>query len=82
MTFRPDRLNMQDPAVRRAFRGRRGGYPVLFRVPRESLSLIALAAFSRWAYRNRSAFLPITITAAAFAVAVILHWHHQHWCHG
>ncbi len=62
--------------MRRAFRGRHGGYPVLFPIPYESLSLVALAAFSRWAYRNRSAFLPFTITAAAFLAAVNMHDHH------
>jgi len=62
--------------MRRAFRGRHGGYPVPFPIPYESLSLVALAAFSRWAYRNRSAFLPFAITAAAFLTGVNLHHHH------
>jgi DNA segregation ATPase FtsK/SpoIIIE, S-DNA-T family len=59
--------------------GRHGGYPVLFPIPYEPLGWIALAAFSRWAYRNRSAFLPFAITAAAFLGAVYLHHHHREW---
>ncbi len=62
--------------MRRAFRGRHGGYPVMFPIPYESLSLVALAAFSRWAYRNRSAFGPFAITAALFVTATNLHHHH------
>lgn len=65
--------------MRRTFRGRRGGYPVLFPIPYEPLGLIAAAAFSRWAYRNRSAFLPFGIAAAAFLTAVNLHDHHRAW---
>src|SRR5690348_6780139 len=65
--------------MRRAFRGRHGGYPVLFPIPYEPLGWIAFAAFSRWAYRNRSAFLPFAITAAAFVAAADLHSHHQRW---
>jgi S-DNA-T family DNA segregation ATPase FtsK/SpoIIIE len=65
--------------MRRAFRGRHGGYPVLFPIPYEPLGWIALAAFSRWAYRNRSAFLPFAITAAAFLDAVYLRHHHRGW---
>jgi len=62
--------------MRRAYRGRHGGYPVPFPIPYESLSLVALAAFSRWAYRNRSAFGPFAIAAAEFATAANLHHHH------
>ncbi len=62
--------------MRRAFRGRHGGYPVMFPIPYESLSLVTLAAFSRWAYRNRSVFGPFAITAAAYLTAVNLHRHH------
>ena len=62
--------------MRRAFRGRHGGYPVMFPIPYESLSLVTLAAFSRWAYRNRSAFGPFAITAALFVTAVNLYHHH------
>jgi S-DNA-T family DNA segregation ATPase FtsK/SpoIIIE len=65
--------------MRRAFRGRHGGYPVLFPIPYEPVGWIALAAFSRWAYRNRSAFLPFTITGAAFLIAAQLHHHHRAW---
>lgn len=65
--------------MRRAFRGRHGGYPVLFPIPYEPLGWIAFAAFSRWAYRNRSAFLPFAITAAAFLTAAELHHHHRGW---
>ena len=65
--------------MRRAFRGRHGGYPVLFPIAYEPLGWIALAAFSRLAYRHRSAFLPFAITAAAFLAAMDLHPHHRRW---
>ncbi|MGH3422173.1 MAG: FtsK/SpoIIIE domain-containing protein, partial [Streptosporangiaceae bacterium] len=65
--------------MRRAFRGRHGGYPVPFPIPCEPVGWIVLAALSRWAYRNRSAFLPFAITAAAFVTAANLHSHHRHW---
>jgi S-DNA-T family DNA segregation ATPase FtsK/SpoIIIE len=65
--------------MRRAFRGRHGGYPVPFPIPYEPLGWIAFAAFSRWAYRHRSAFLPFAITIAAFLTAVSLHHHHRGW---
>jgi len=65
--------------MRRAFQSRHGDYPILFPIPYEPLGWIALAAFSRWAYRNRSAFLPFVITAAAFWTAADLHAHHRGW---
>lgn len=65
--------------MRRAFRGRHGGYPVPFPIPYEPLGWIALAAFSRWAYRHRSAFLPFAITTAAFLTAGYLYHHHRGW---
>jgi S-DNA-T family DNA segregation ATPase FtsK/SpoIIIE len=65
--------------MRRAFRGRHGGYPVLFPIPSDSLSFIAAAAIGRWIYRHRSAFLPFLITAAAFIVAAKLHHDHRAW---
>src|SRR5215471_11045353 len=64
--------------MRRAFRGRHGGYPVMFPIPYEPVGWIALAAFSRWAYRNRSAFLPFALTIAAFVTAAT-HHHHRGW---
>jgi hypothetical protein len=78
MTYR-DPYRHYRRQMRRAFRGRRGGYPVPFPVPYEPLGWIALAAFSRWAYRNRSAFLPLAITTAAFLTAANLHSHHRRW---
>jgi hypothetical protein len=67
--------------MRRAFRGRRGSYPVPFPFPfpYEPLSLIAAAAISRWAYRHRSAFLSFVISGAAFVTAASLHSHHRGW---
>jgi S-DNA-T family DNA segregation ATPase FtsK/SpoIIIE len=65
--------------MRRAFRSRHGGYPVLFPVPYESLSVMAAAAIGRWAYRHRSTFLPFLITGAAFLTAAQLHAHHRGW---
>ena len=65
--------------MRRAFRGRHGGYPVLFPVPYESLTAVAAAAIGRWAYRHRSVFLPFVITAAAFLAAANLHHGHRGW---
>jgi len=63
--------------ARRAWRGRRDGYPVVFFGAGEPLSLIAAAAFARWAYRHRSAFLPFVIMSAAFITADIIHRHHS-----
>jgi len=65
--------------MRRAFRGRHGGYPVLFPIPYESLWLVAAAAFSRCAYRNRSAFLPFGVMVAAYVAAASLHSQHRAW---
>ena len=65
--------------MRRNWRSRHGGYPIILPVPYEPVAGLALAALSRWAYRNRSAFLPFTITGAAFILAAILHRHHPGW---
>jgi hypothetical protein len=58
---------------------RRGGLPVMLIGTGEPAGLIAAAAISRWAYRHRSAFAPFGITIAEFAIAAMLHRHHQHW---
>ncbi|HEV2375164.1 MAG TPA: FtsK/SpoIIIE domain-containing protein [Streptosporangiaceae bacterium] len=63
--------------MRRAFRGRRGGYPVLFPAPYEPWWPVVAAAVGRWAYRHRSAFLPFLVTAAAFIAAAELHHGHR-----
>jgi DNA segregation ATPase FtsK/SpoIIIE, S-DNA-T family len=55
---------------------RRDGFPVMFLPLGEPLGLIAAAAFGRWAYRHRSAFLPFGIATAAFILAAIVHAHH------
>ena len=65
--------------ARRTWRGRGDGYPVVFLGPDERLTLLALAVFSRWAYRHRSAFLPFIITSAAFIVSGEIHQHHARW---
>jgi S-DNA-T family DNA segregation ATPase FtsK/SpoIIIE len=58
---------------------RRGAVPVMLIGTNEPAGLIALAALGKWLFRHRSAFLPFTVTAAAFIVAAIIHRHHQHW---
>lgn len=63
--------------MRRGFRGRRDNYPVMFLPPNEPWGLIVAAAIGRWAYRNRSAFLPLDIALAAFVGAVIIRNHHH-----
>jgi len=76
------RLMRRDPYrqyqryARRAGRGRRDGYPVVFFGAGEPWALIAAAAFGRWAYRHRSAFLPFAITASVFITAGVIHRHH------
>jgi S-DNA-T family DNA segregation ATPase FtsK/SpoIIIE len=66
--------------MRRFGRNRYGEYPMLLIGPDEPLSMIAAAAFARWAYRHRSAFWPFVITIAAFATAANLHTHHaRYW---
>lgn len=64
--------------MRRNWRTRHGRYPVLVMddLGYQPLGLIAVAAFSRFAYRHRSAFLPLVIAAGAFGLAAILHRHH------
>ena len=78
MTYR-DPYRRHRRQMRRAFRGRHGGYPVPFPIPYEPLGLIMAAAIARWAYRNRSAFLPFVITGAAFIAAAYWHAHHPGW---
>jgi S-DNA-T family DNA segregation ATPase FtsK/SpoIIIE len=63
-------------AMRRGFRSRHGAYPILVPPPYEPVAAMAFAALARVAYRHRSAFLPFTITGAAFIVAAIVHKHH------
>jgi DNA segregation ATPase FtsK/SpoIIIE, S-DNA-T family len=58
---------------------RRGAFPVMLIGTSEPVGLIALAALGKWLFRHRSAFLPFTVTAAAFIAAAIIHRHHQHW---
>ncbi len=58
---------------------RRGNAPVLLVGTGEPLGLIAFAAFSKWAYRHRSAFAPFLITAADYAAAAYTHRHHPHY---
>ncbi len=65
--------------MRRHGRNRYGEYPVLLIGPDEPLSLIAAAAFGRWVYRHRSAFMPFVIAAAAFVTAASAHAHHAHY---
>lgn len=66
--------------MRRFGRRNYGEFPVLLIGPDEPFSLIALAAFGRWAYRHRSAFWPFIITGVAFAAAAMIHPHHaRYW---
>ncbi len=75
----------RDPHYRRyrryASRSLRRGaaFPVMLIGTGEPAGLIMLAAFSKWAFRHRSAFLPLAITAAAFTVATAVHRHHPHY---
>jgi S-DNA-T family DNA segregation ATPase FtsK/SpoIIIE len=62
--------------TRRAWRGGRGAFPVMFMDPGEPAALIVAAALGRWAYRHRSAFLPFVITGAAFIAADVIRRHH------
>jgi S-DNA-T family DNA segregation ATPase FtsK/SpoIIIE len=58
---------------------RRGTLPVMLIGTGEPVGLIALAAISKWLFRHRSAFLPFTVTAAAFILAAVIHRHHRHY---
>jgi S-DNA-T family DNA segregation ATPase FtsK/SpoIIIE len=75
-------LTRRDPyrhyrrAMRRNWRTRHGGYPVIWPAPYEPAAAILLAALGRLAYRHRSAFLPFAITGAAFILAAVVHRHH------
>src|SRR5215472_15748720 len=64
--------------ARRSLR-RGGAFPVMLIGAGEPAGLIMLAALSKWAFRHRSAFLPFTITAAAFTIAAVVHRHHPHY---
>jgi S-DNA-T family DNA segregation ATPase FtsK/SpoIIIE len=61
--------------MRRNWRTRHGGYPVILPPLYEPSAAIVFAALGRLAYRHRSAFLPFAITGAAFILAAILHRH-------
>src|SRR6266536_89316 len=63
--------------MRRYGRNRYGEYQVLLIGPDEPLSLVAAAAFGRWAYRHRSAFWPFGIAIAAFVTAADVHAHYS-----
>jgi S-DNA-T family DNA segregation ATPase FtsK/SpoIIIE len=62
--------------MRRTWRTRRGGYPVILPLPYEPVAAMAFAALGRFLFRHRSAYLPFIITAAAFTLAAIVHRHH------
>ena len=65
---------------RRAWRGRRDGYPVMFIGTGEPVSLIAAAALGRWLHRHRSAFAPLAVMLAVFITAGVIHRHHpRYW---
>jgi S-DNA-T family DNA segregation ATPase FtsK/SpoIIIE len=78
---RRDPYRRQMRRARRTWRNRDGdnAYPLLILGPDEPLSLIALAAIGRWAYRHRSAFAPLIIALAAFLAAAMTHGHHARW---
>src|ERR1700683_5485595 len=57
----------------------RGNTPVLLIGAGEPLGLVALTAFSKWAYQHRSAFAPFLIAAAEFAAAAWTHQRHPHY---
>jgi len=63
-------------AMRRNWRTRHGGYPVIWPASYEPAAAIVFAALGRLAYRHRLAFLPFAITGAAFILAAIVHRHH------
>ena len=65
--------------ARRSWRNRDGAYPMLIIGPDEPVGLIVAGMIARWAWRHRSAFLPFTITGAAFATAAFAHPHHARW---
>lgn len=73
----PYRRNMR--RMRRAMRNQENPYGVYFVGPRESYGLMAVAAFTRWAYRHRSAFAPFAIGLAAFIAAGAMNAHHVQW---
>jgi hypothetical protein len=63
-------------AMRRRFRSRLGGYPILIPPPYEPVAAMMFAGFARVLYRHRSAFMPFAVTGAAFILAAIVHRHH------
>lgn len=64
--------------MRRAYGSRHGRYPVMVPVDYgyQPPGIVVLAAIGRAAYRHRSAFRPLAITAAAFIAAAVLHQDH------
>jgi S-DNA-T family DNA segregation ATPase FtsK/SpoIIIE len=62
--------------MRRNYRTRHGGYPVILPAPYEPVAAIAFATIGRFFYRHRSAFLPFLIAGCTFAGAEILHRNH------
>jgi S-DNA-T family DNA segregation ATPase FtsK/SpoIIIE len=78
-------MRTRDPyrrGARRARRALRRGeptYPVMVIGPDEPLTLLALAALLRWAYRHRSAFAPFLLAGAVFVTAALIHRHHVGW---
>ncbi len=64
---------------RRTWRNRDDAYPILIIGTGEPVAAIAAAMIARWAYRHRSAFVPLLITSAAFATAAFTHPHHARW---
>ena len=65
--------------ARRSWRNRDGAYPMLIIGPDEPVGLIIAGIIARSAWRHRSAFLPFTITGAAFAAAAFAHPHQARW---
>lgn len=64
-----DPYRRQIHRARRAMRKGDNPFQVVILGPDEPLGLVVLAAISRRAWRNRTAFVPFGITLAAFAVA-------------
>jgi S-DNA-T family DNA segregation ATPase FtsK/SpoIIIE len=77
--MRRDPYRQYRRSMRRNWRTRRGGYPVILPAPYEPVAAMAFAVLGRAAYRHRSAFLPFAVTGAAFILAAILHRHHPGW---
>lgn len=54
----------------------RGGYPLILPIPYEPVAALAFAAFGRFLYRHRSAFLPFLMAGGIFGLAAVIHHHH------